>query len=78
MGTIKTNKAKNKGKSVKSDANDNKKVPNTEHNPRYNIRQISNGWLSSKSWSDKDGKYHEEEIYHKENPIKPTDLEEGD
>lgn len=69
---IKTNASKKKSSS--SDKNDNPKVQNTETNPSYNVRQISNGWVASKSWSDKDGKYHSEEIYYKENPIKDTEL----
>lgn len=68
MAKIKTNKARKESKTVKATSPDNKSIPNTENNPRYSIRQISNGWLVSKNWSDKDGKYHEEEIYHKEKP----------
>jgi hypothetical protein len=56
-------------KTKKTEASpDNKSIPNTENNPRYTIRQISNGWLVDKSWSDKDGKYHSEEIYHENKP----------
>jgi hypothetical protein len=68
MANVKTNKAKKEPKKVKSDATDNKSIPNTEKNPRYTIRQISNGWLVDKSWTDKDDKYHSEEIYHKDKP----------
>lgn len=78
MAKIKTNKAKKEAKTVKSTSSpDIKSIPNTENNPRYDIRQISNGWLVSKSWNDKDGKYHSEEIYHKEKPGGLDALEES-
>ncbi len=65
---VKAGSSKNKKKTDKTSSPDNAGIPNTENNPRYTIRQISNGWLVDKSWSDKDGKYHSEEIYHEEKP----------
>lgn len=66
---MKVKAGSSKKKVAKSaDAHDNKSIPNTDTNPRYTIRQISNGWLVEKSWSTKDGKYHSEEIYHKDKP----------
>lgn len=67
MAKIKTNKAKKSSRTVKTSSPDNKSIANTEKNPNYSIRQISNGWLVSKSWNDKEG-YHSEEIYHKDKP----------
>jgi hypothetical protein len=69
---VRTN-AKSKPKKS-SDKNDNPNVQNTEKNPRYSIRQISNGWIANKSWQDEKGNYKEEEVYHKENPIKDTQV----
>lgn len=68
---IKTNVS---SKSDKASSNDNPGVKNTENNASYSIRQISNGWLVSKSWNDKDGKYHSEEVYHDKKPINESVL----
>ena len=68
MAKISTNKAKKEAKKVKSDAHDNKSIANTEKNPSYSIRQISNGWIVSKSWDDANDKYRSEEVYHKDKP----------
>lgn len=73
---VKTNLKKKKGTSVKSSNPDNPSVANTEKNPSYNVRQISNGWIVSKSWTDAKDKYHSEEIYHKDKPIDESLLED--
>lgn len=73
MAKMKVKIKKSEGSS-KVKTNDSPKVANTENNPDYNVRQISNGWLVRKSWSDKDGKYHTEEVYHKDNPIDENEL----
>lgn len=33
------------------------------------VREISNGWIKSESW-ESGGKYHSQETYCEENPIK--------
>jgi hypothetical protein len=45
----------------------------SEKNARYEVEEISNGFIVTKSWSDKgkDGysQYHSVKEYYKENPI---------
>lgn len=66
---VRTNAKKKKSE---KDPHDNPGIKNTESNVSINVKEISNGFIVSKSWSDKDGKYHSEEVYHKDNPIKNT------
>ena len=73
---VRTNASRKK--SEKSDKNDNPKVKNTEKNPSFNVREISNGWLVSKSWTDEEGNYKSEEIYHADKPAGLDSLAEGE
>lgn len=75
---IRTNVKRKKSTKESSDKNDNPSIPNTEKNPRYDIRQISNGWIVTKSWNNEKNEYKSEEIYHENKPEGLDKLENGD
>jgi hypothetical protein len=40
---------------------------------RANVKEISNGYIVSESFTDKSGKYVDKETYYKENPFKDAE-----
>lgn len=40
-----------------------------EEKASFNVRAIKNGFLVSKSWTDKEGRYQSEESYSEKNPL---------
>ncbi len=62
---VSTNKSKNK--EYKMTTATPVKSPATK--PSFNVEPIDNGWILSKSWCDKDGKYCNEKRYVDENPL---------
>jgi hypothetical protein len=70
---VKTNlKKKKSSSSTKSDSSPSVK----REKPSYNVEEISNGWIVTKSWTNKDGMYQSEKIYHADNPIDKAELED--
>jgi hypothetical protein len=78
MAKIKTNKAKKTTKTVKTDYPVEGKPAETK--PSYRAEPIKNGWIVEKTWTDKDGKYQCEKMYHEQNPFDedPMEKEEED
>lgn len=64
---VTSNKAKSSTKSVKTD----KYISgsDTATKPRYQVEEISNGFILEKSWCDEKGKYHCVKKYHETNPL---------
>lgn len=58
---------KTKKKSVAMDTSIPSKSPETK--PSFNVEPIDNGWILTKSWCDKTGRYCSEKRYVDENPL---------
>jgi hypothetical protein len=69
MAKIFSNKKKptvKASKSVKSESSDSS---TKKTKPRYEVEQITNGYIVTKSWTDENYNYKSERTYYEENPI---------
>jgi len=64
--SVSTNKTK--GKSVKMDTSTPAKS-SMETKPTFSVEPIDNGWILSKSYTDKNGKWCNERKYVDDNPL---------
>ena len=69
---ISTNKSKpkekeSKSKEIKLDTSTSKGVQKPQ--PSFSIDTISNGFIVSKSWTDENGKWHNERSFSETNPL---------
>jgi hypothetical protein len=64
---VSTNKT-SKSKTVKMDTSTPSKASQATK-PSFSVEPIENGWILSKSYTDKDGKWCNERKYVEENPL---------
>ncbi|HTJ52626.1 MAG TPA: hypothetical protein VL443_24390 [Cyclobacteriaceae bacterium] len=65
---MKISSNKKKGNSVKSSGIVEKKISEA-NDERYSVQKISNGYITEKSWTDKNGAYQCVKTYSEKNPI---------
>ncbi len=73
-----TLKARVKKRKYASDSEVKSAIGAQPSKPRYEVEAISNGWIVTKTWTDKEGMYKCEKVYHEENPFEKDPMKSED
>ena len=77
MGKLKVRAKKSKKESNPAVNADLMDKP-AETKPSYRVESIDNGWIITKEWTDKDGRWRTQKKFMEENPLEKDVMDEED